>query len=381
MNPSFHRFRQLLTASLALGGIACTPSNTVKSGAPVLTELMLIESGNQYVITADTTECPANVVDGADCDASMGDSICRIGGGGADGGAVDGGASSGPMNWCRCPTGSPLPSCPLIPPSPGTWSCGPFAPTTAALAIFDRLLDPNPLDPGDAGTVTGVADLSSIPAPPMPVALGADYGSNGGSDFKVKPVLFPALSGCAVFFGFSTASLRADGPSLLLTPAPQLPVNAEVTIALTDKVRAKDGHTKFVGATHMVDGAAPQPSFLAEGTVSFTTAPFAATVTVPTAMDDAGAPVAVPPDATPVGIAFNAPVDAAAIVSHVTVTGGGLTASDVTITSDGLSVTITPTGTWPASSTIVVTIDATAADSLGDTLGAPVSATFTTAAM
>jgi hypothetical protein len=164
----------------------------------------------------------------------------------------------------------------------------------------------------------------------------------------------------------------------MLTPTPQLPVNSEVTITLTDKIRAKDGHTKFIGAALVVDGAV-EPSFLTEGTLSFATAPFIANITVPMAMDDGGASIAVPPDATPVTITFNAPVDATAILNQVHVTA--VAATDVTFTSDGFSVTITPVTTWPASTTITVSVDATAADSLGDPLGAPVSQSFTTAAM
>ena len=51
---------------------------------------------------------------------------------------------------------------------------------------------------------------------------------------------------------------------------------------------------------------------------------------------------------------------------------------------DGLNVTIAPKmgATWPASSTITITIDATATDAVGDVLAAPVApASFTTSAM
>jgi len=86
-------------------------------------------------------------------------------------------------------------------------------------------------------------------------------------------------------------------------------------------------------------------------------------------------------------------VDPAAIGAHITVTSngvpltvstatadGGMTAGDITVVAAGPKVTITPTATWPASATIVVKVDLTAADLLGDKLPMDRSGSFTTAA-
>ena len=55
------------------------------------------------------------------------------------------------MNWCNCVPGRDDDTGVT-----GAWDCTPFTNVTAVIAVFDRLLDTAPLDPGDAGGVTDV---------------------------------------------------------------------------------------------------------------------------------------------------------------------------------------------------------------------------------
>jgi hypothetical protein len=395
MNRPFPRFEVLgLTAALALAG-ACTPNTSVKPGAPVLTEMKLVENGSSVTtIPANVAECPATAIGGSDaginggmCDPSI--SICRL---------------TSASNWCRC-VPNPAPAAPT-PPGPncvdgglvdagtpavdasadagadasadaasdaaaplgGTWNCGPFSPDTAALFVFDRLLDTAPLGDGAASGVSDLATFTIAPPSAAAIALGATYNSNGSP----SEIIFPLLGD---FF--------SDGPGLFFVAQPALPQTSVISIALDPtKVRAKDGKTSFAG------------SGLLDGSLAFTTALFSGAVTstpVPPPPDaDAGVcappPSTVPLDMTPIVLTFNNIVVPAAIATHVTLTataGGAVTSIAFMATSgDGLNVSITPNANWQASSVIKFVLDATAADVLGETIGAPgLSATFTTSAM
>ncbi len=396
MNRPFPRSEVLgLTAALALAG-ACTPNTSVKPGAPVLTEMKLVENGSSVTtIPANVAECPATAIGGSDaginggmCDPSV--SICRL---------------TSASNWCRC-VPNPAPAAPT-PPGPncvdgglvdagtptvdagaaadagadaaatdaaaplgGSWNCGPFSPDTAALFVFDRLLDTAPLGDGAASSVTDLSTFTTTPPSAAAIALGATYNSNGSPN----EILFPLLGD---FF--------SDGPGLFFVAQPALPASSIISITLDPtKVRAKDGKTPFAG------------SGLLDGSLAFTTAPFGgavtATPTPPPPAADAGVcappPSTVPLDMTPIVLTFNNLVDPAAIGAHVTLTatplaGGAATSIAFTATSgDGLNVSITPNANWPASSIINFALDPTAADLLGETIGAPgLSATFTTSAM
>jgi hypothetical protein len=391
-------FASVVVAATALAA-GCTPSNNPPPGPPVLTEAFIIENGaSATLITPSSAPCAVSTKEGAGCDPST-DAVCQDVpnatwcrcqmnamafhppahaspddgsvdadvDGGTDGAADDGGASS---------DGPP-------PPPPGVWSCT-FALNSGVLYVFDRLLDTAPLGDGSGG-VTGVADGSSVPAPVNKLAAGADYGSNGNPG----SILFPLLG-----------TFRADGPSLFVTgqpdPAGRAPIwspwtgalaaNAQVTFTLSKTaVLAKDGVSAFTSTGPLVDGS-----------ISFATSSFSANLTVPTpappADPDAGpGPDTVPPDMTPVVLTFTGPVDAATIKMHVTITAVPAVPVDFDVQAvDGLTVNIVPVDTsmtppapttWPASSKITVTIDGTAPSVAGDTLGSPVTDTFTTSAM
>jgi hypothetical protein len=396
MKRPFPLFEVLgLTAALALAG-ACSPNTSVKPGAPVLTEIKLVENGSSVTtIPASVAECPATAIGGSDaginggmCDPSI--SICRL---------------TSASNWCRC-VPNPAPAGPT-PPGPdcvdgglvdagtpavdagadagadassdaasdaaaplgGTWNCGPFSPATAALFVFDRLLDTAPLGDGAASGATDLSTLTIAPPSAATIALGATYNSNGSPN----EIIFPLLGD---FF--------SDGPGLFFVAQPALPQSSIISMALDPtKVRAKDGKTAFAS------------SGLLDGSLAFTTAPFSGAVTAtpvpPPPAADAGVcappPSTVPLDMTPIVLTFNNIVNPAAIGTHVTLTatapGGAVTPVPYTPTSgDGLNVSITPNANWPASSVINFTLDAAAADVLGETIGAPgLSATFTTSAM
>jgi hypothetical protein len=397
----------IVAALATMSGFACTPNNNVKSGAPVLTEIKIVENGGAAVTTIPATvmDCPGSTTSagteggtsdsgagtprvaatGGMCDPSI--AICRL---------------KSANNWCRCvpnpPAAAPMPSPCMDAGAPdaggvpdasaadasapgasdaaaplgGTWNCDPFSPDSVALFVFDRLLDTAPLDPGDAGAVTNVGMLTLAPPPPMPVITTADYTSNGSPNEVVFPLFGDFLS---------------DGPSLLFAGQPELPENSAITIVLDgNKVRAKDGKTPFTA-----------PGLFSDGTLTFTTGGFIASLSVPqppALPADAGActpPLtAALPDMTPATLTFDNPVDPTVVSQHITVTatpvagGGGPVPVAFTATStDGLNVSIVPAAmaNWPASSVISITVDASTPDLLGETLGAPVMNSFTTSAM
>ena len=387
MNRPFPRLEVLgLTAALAFAG-ACTPNTSVKTGAPVLIEMAVVESSpNGPVVTTFTSaavECPTGAATGGMCDPAT--PTCR---------------QTAASNWCQCVANSspaPMPACtdggtpdagtpdagtpdagtPDASTLTGTFNCPLFSPNSIALFVFDRLLDSGPLDPGDAGGVTTAATLTVAPTPAAPPVLSADYASNGSPN----EIIFPLLG-----------DFRSDGPSLLFSATPPFPTGSAVTIALDGtQVRAKDGKTPFTGM-----------GLLAQGVFTFSVQ-FAGSVASPptTALPaDAGActpaPTTVTPDMTPATATFNDAIANAAAdgsfdvtafaMQHITVSatpvaGGAPANVPFTVsTTDGFNLAITPDANWPASSIITITIDATAPDAAGDPLGSIASTTFTTSA-
>jgi hypothetical protein len=354
---------------------ACTPKNNPPPGPPVLTQAIIVENGSAAtVITPDTGDCGAAVMNSGACDPAM-DTICR---------------DTAGSNWCRCvmytaPTPDPdAGATDAAPPPPGNWNCDPFAANSGVLYVFDRLLDTDPLGDGKGG-VTTVASSTLVPTPTNPITAGTDYASNGTQN----EVIFPLLG-----------TLRVDGPSLFVTGQPTgktrppvwapwlsgLPVSTTVTITLDKtQVLAKDGTSSFTATGLLVDGS-----------ITYTTnAVFTGTLTVPTPADPDGGVSTVPPDKTPAVATFTSPVDPAQIKLHTTVTAtpaGGTAAPLVfeVVDVDGLDVNIVawdpnmvPPAVipWPADTKIDIAIDATAASVAGDTIGMPLSGTFTTSAM
>jgi hypothetical protein len=372
-----------LAAALTTLGAACSPNNSVKSGAPVLFEMDILESGGITSIGPTTLNC-VSADGGAPSDASVSTDAGTPADAGAaasvgvkDGGACDPTADvlcRQASDWCRCAGTDPAN------PTTGAWNCGPFSPTSSVIFVFDRVIDTTPLDP--AGSTT-TATLTATPMPSVALGTSTDYTPNGSTT------------------GLVFGGTGFDGPRLTVSGTPELPAGAAVTITLDkNNVRAKDGHTSFVGM-----------GFLADGSITFKTAPFSVAFTVPQAPpSDAGAdagpaPMLVAPDGTPVMATFNNPVcvvlasgacDTTTLATHVQVTAGGTPfAVDVTST-DGITLNIAPhmaapadggadagaPATWPPSSTISVTIDGTTADLDGDTLvTAQTAPSFTTGAM
>jgi hypothetical protein len=403
MNRPFPRFEVLgLAVALALAG-ACSPSNAVKPGAPVLTGLSIIEGGGASITTVTPTTgfCPTGTAEQGACDptaypaceAVTNHVLCRCVAPPAQAAAATGAtANAAPADAggsdAATPDGSSAVSDAAASDASasdaastltGTWSCS-FAPTAVVLYTFDRLLDTNPFVTNDAGVVSNAAlPPVFVPAPATPVSLIGDYAPNGSPDLFVF-----------LFYGY-----RGNGPSLLFAGGPTFPTSTTVTVTL-DKtnVLAKDGRTPFTGTNLLGDGA-----------ISFVTQPLSVAVTTPPPPNkaaDAGADAAAPTEVVPNMVAatatFNNIVcpqladgtfDATEISKHITAASGPLGSAVQTLPIavklacvDGFNVSITPQTTWPASSSISLSVDATAADILGDTLGSVYTSTpFPTGAM
>src|SRR6185312_2818232 len=97
MKRPFRRFEVLSFAAALAGGAGGTPDHSVKPGAPVLTEVFIVEPGAAPVsIPAGAQACAATTATGGGCDPA-GDQTCFQ-------------ASSN--NWCRCIKNSPPPDPP-----------------------------------------------------------------------------------------------------------------------------------------------------------------------------------------------------------------------------------------------------------------------------
>jgi hypothetical protein len=350
----------VLVGALACGA-ACTPNQGVKPGAPELIEFTIVQAGPTVTtVTSTTPACVSGIASGDAC-LPMGRAS------GADGG-TDTPADAlcqdvADNNWCTCVADG-------TDDTMGTWSCAPFTNVMAVIAVFDRLLDTAPLDPGDAaGLVSVVTTTASAGAPT--IELLSNYSSTGDPNGLIFNKIFGPLFG----------NFRGDGPSLYAAPQPEFPSDATVTVNLdATMVRAKDGTTPFVG-TGLLQG----------GTLVFTMAPFAATVVPPDppTMDMPDPPIAVtiaftnfadnagcgPPNA--VDPTMSPPP--CVTLPHITVTANGApVAVDVT-SADGSAMSIAPpkSGPWPAGATIVVSIDATTVNLLGQPIAAAATATFT----
>jgi hypothetical protein len=159
------------------------------------------------------------------------------------------------------------------------------------------------------------------------------------------------------FYGPFFGNIRGDGPSLFSVPVPEFPSGATVTVTVeASKVHAKDGTTPFTGTGP-----------LASGLLLFTMAPFSASLSPPN-------PDAYGYDPNAVVVAFTNFVDLAAATPHITATVNG-TAAPIAVTSDNNAyVYVTPAGgdPWPTGATVVVSVDATVTNSLGQTIAAAV---------
>ena len=328
----------VLVGALACGA-ACSPNNGVKPGAPELIEFIIVQAGpTATTITPATVECVNPIATGDAC-LPMGSMA------GADGGVdvpADTLCRNGTANnWCSC-----VPD--AADGTMGKWSCEPFANVMAVIAVFDRLLDPTQLDPGDAA---GLTDVVTAKAGTPSVDMLTDYSSTGSPNGFIFNLFGPA------FFG----NFRGNGPSLYAAPQPVFPSDATIEVSLdANKVRAKDGTTPFKGE-----------GLLQSGTLIFSTAPYTATVTAP---DAPTTDVPDPPISATVSFTnFTDPT------GHITATANGAAvAVDVESADGGATFSVTPTsGSWPTGATIVVTVDATTQNLGGQMVAAAASTTFT----
>jgi len=328
MNRSFpstarEAFR-VLVGLLMVAAAACTPDQGVEPGAPKLTELTIVQGFAATTVRPDTPECDTGIATGDACLPNA-DGLCR---------------QASANNWCTCVADD-------TDPSTGMWNCDPFTNVTGVIAVFDRLLDTAPFDPG-TDPVAGVMTISATGGSPA-VDILADYSATGDPNGLVFNLFGPA------FFG----NFRSDGPSLFGVPQPEFPSGATVMVSLqADKVHAKDGKTPYAGSGQLLGG-----------TLIFTMAPFAA--------------VLLPPDATamdPNAVTLAFTNMAANPVDHLTATADGAPIVIDAAGDDGSSTfSITPMGggAWPAGATIVITLDATTTNLLGQTIDGAATVTFT----
>jgi hypothetical protein len=309
--------------ALAVAGFACAPDQSVEPGAPELISYAVGQpGGGAFRIPASTPDCPTTPA-GAVCTPSM-NGMCRD---------VDAG------HWCNCIQDMATPPDPA--PDTGVWNCDPFGAVTAVFAIFDRLLDTAPLDPGDQ---PGLPDIATVTAAGAPVPVLTDYSPNG------TPTALILL-----FF-----SQRWDGPSLFTVPDAGAFASATgLTVELDPaKVRAKDGTTPFSGTGALLDGR-----------FSFRTAPFAGALGTPNPYVDPNM----------LFLAFTNLVDANTILDvvtpNLTVTVDGAPAGVTLIIFNEATVGIVPDMPWPAGSTVVATVAPAApiTSLLGEPLTAPVA--------
>src|SRR6185312_8894848 len=95
MKWPFRRFEVLCLAAALASGAGCTPDHSVKPGAPVLTEVFIVEPGAAPVsIPAGAQACPATAPTAGGCDPNA-DKACF---------------QATLNNWCRClPNAAPTP--------------------------------------------------------------------------------------------------------------------------------------------------------------------------------------------------------------------------------------------------------------------------------
>lgn len=226
-------------------------------------------------------------------------------------------------------------------------------------ALFDRLLDGSTVTSIDGGPDQGTSDaitIASTPALPAGASLTVNtiYTPNGGSINLIYPL----------------------GPSLATSVSPTFPSGSTIT-ATMDKTKVRSKKREPFTAT----------GDLASGKLMFQTLPFSVAITVPMGdpNPDAGADAG-PPPVSPmmqaVTLAFtNVPSDT--IKDSITVTVNGAAYTDFGVAPEGnpTVIDVTPTTTWPANATIVVSVSAAATDALGGAIEAAASNTFTTSGM
>lgn len=239
-------------------------------------------------------------------------------------------------------------------------------PLSTVLAVFDRLLDPSPLETIDGGVPIPNAGVATFQWAGMSISAPATYLPHG--DVKVMPILYPATYG--------------QGPSLHINPAMPpgmgLPSGSSVTLVLdAAKVRSHDKTMPFVPAA----GVSPM--------LTFTTEPLTVTFGFPAAdMPDGDAPPSTPmvPADFVLPITFNnliASGQEALVTVVVTQNGMPVPSFEAQVgrseTGPGFVVSAPANQSWPAGASVTVTVAGTITDPFSNALGEAATASFTVA--
>jgi hypothetical protein len=422
-------FPRAVPAALSLLGLlgfvslneGCSPNSSVKPGAPVLMALTIVENGSTNTsITADAIACATTVKGGGGC--FVADNVIE----GVTVDKADAICQTTTSDWCRC-MGDPTMS------AMGTWDCDPFSPMSIVYATFDRLLDTTPLDPGDAAVQArdDIVALKATPSSPTPVTTSTSYTPMGDPTYFAfaggPNLLGPSLTvqaspampagttvtlsldktkvlakdGKTPFTG-KMGSLLVDGVLKFNTAAfgvqigiPTAPPPDASADAAADAATNADGGVDAAteagtdAATEagtdgrVADASASEAGASDAGTTSDAAASETATgdaavaEAAPVTPPMPGAPVPADMNAAPVTLTFNNTIDGDMTKLHVTITENGLPFTAFAVdTSMAPKLTITPTTAWAAGKTYVVTVDASAADVVGDTLKTPAQAAF-----
>jgi hypothetical protein len=223
---------------------------------------------------------------------------------------------------------------------PGAFADGTLKFNTAA---FDVQIGVPTAPPPDAATSTDAATDAGADA-----ATSTDAATDAGADAATST---DAATDAGADGGVTDAATAEVGPEAGASDA-----------GTTSDAAAADATT----AAPPTPGA-PVPADMNMGTVTLT---FNNIVDTTKPKVDGGAGDAATADA-------GASVPNAAIQSHITITEDGKPFTAFTVdVSNAPTITITPTTMWAPGKTYVVTVDATAADVVGDTLKTPATAVF-----
>jgi hypothetical protein len=225
------------------------------------------------------------------------------------------------------------------------------SPRVHVVALFDRLLDGDRLESVTDAGISGIAGIVALTGPGQPQASIA-YIPNGDTTFKL---------------------LFAPGPQLVVTPVPTLPAGANITLTF-DKSRlvSKRGEGPCTTAAGVPD------------VLTFTTAPFGATISAGAPAPVPGSPLPLVAPAAPILVVFNN-LPEAAIADHIVVEvndGAGQKLVDVAAPAvpsamDPATMVVSPkAGVWPDGARVTVTVNAAAKDAVGMPLAAAAMGIF-----
>ena len=176
-------------------GPRVSPTRTSQPGAPVLKEFTIVVRGDHphdghgghARLRGRASSAARPAIRWGTWRVTPPDGLCR---------------QASAMNWCTC-----VPDAADDTGMTVTWDCSPFTNVSAVIAVFDRLLDTTPLDPGDAAGVTDVVTTMAGAGAPE-INLVTDYSSTGAANGLIFNLFGP-------FFG----NFRAQRPQPVLGAA------------------------------------------------------------------------------------------------------------------------------------------------------------------